>query len=248
MELDPVEYVIIEFPGNRFTGEIAPAIAALVDRGLVHIIDLVFVRKDADGSVTYFEYDDLDELAGFAEIDGETDGLLDVEGLDASGVRAWWARRRGLPWSPERPPLCRAGWPPGNTARPRNRRPPGRQRLWRRRPLTWRRPPAPLRAPSPTRSSTSSGSWASCATPVSSPMRSSPRRRRASSVSDLAPNLSAADPRLPFPVSPGAAVGPGAALARCVRLAARIVFDQNGPWRNRTSNLGIKSPLLCQLS
>jgi hypothetical protein len=76
VELDPVEYIIIEFPGNRFTGEIAPAIAALVDHGLVHIIDLVFVRKDADGSVTYFEYDDLDELAGFAEIDGETDGLL----------------------------------------------------------------------------------------------------------------------------------------------------------------------------
>ncbi len=76
MELDPVEYVIIEFPGNRFTGEIAPAIAALVDRGLVHIIDLVFVRKDADGAVTYFEYDDLDELSGLAEIDGEADGLL----------------------------------------------------------------------------------------------------------------------------------------------------------------------------
>jgi Family of unknown function (DUF6325) len=76
MELDPVEYVIIEFPGNRFTGDIAPAIAALVDRGLVHIIDLVFVRKDADGVVTYFEYDDLDELKGFAEIEGEADGLL----------------------------------------------------------------------------------------------------------------------------------------------------------------------------
>lgn len=76
MELDPVEYIVIEFPGNRFTGEIAPAIAALVERGLVHIIDLVFVRKDVDGSVAYFEYDDLDELAGFAEIDGETDGLL----------------------------------------------------------------------------------------------------------------------------------------------------------------------------
>ena len=76
MELDPVEYVIIEFPGNGFTGEIAPAIATLVDRGLVHIIDLVFVRKEPDGSVRYFEYDDLDELAGFAEIEGETDGLL----------------------------------------------------------------------------------------------------------------------------------------------------------------------------
>jgi Family of unknown function (DUF6325) len=37
---------------------------------------LVFVRKDADGAVAYFEYDDLEELKSFAEIDGETDGLL----------------------------------------------------------------------------------------------------------------------------------------------------------------------------
>jgi uncharacterized membrane protein len=76
MELDPVEYVILEFPGNSSTEEIAPAIADLVERGLVHIIDLVFVRKDADGAVAYFEYDDLEELKSFAEIDGETDGLL----------------------------------------------------------------------------------------------------------------------------------------------------------------------------
>jgi uncharacterized membrane protein len=81
--MDPVEYVIIEFPGNTFTGEIAPALAALVDRGLVRILDLVFVNKDADGNVLYFEYDDLEELGQFAEIDGEADGLLNDEDIEA---------------------------------------------------------------------------------------------------------------------------------------------------------------------
>jgi uncharacterized membrane protein len=80
--MDPVEYVIIEFPGNKFTGEIAPAIAALVDRGLVRILDLVFVKKDADGAVLYFEYDDLEGLEQFAEIDGDADGLLNDEDIE----------------------------------------------------------------------------------------------------------------------------------------------------------------------
>ena len=87
MQFDPIEYVIIEFPGNRFTGEIAPAIADLVDRGLIHILDLVFVRKDADGTVTAFEYDDLEEGAAFAAIEGEAGGLMtdeDIEELAAT--------------------------------------------------------------------------------------------------------------------------------------------------------------------
>lgn len=82
VDLKPVEYMIIEFPGNTFNGDIAPAIARLVDRGLVRILDLVFVKKDADGSILYFEYDDLDEITGFAEIDGEADGLLNDEDIE----------------------------------------------------------------------------------------------------------------------------------------------------------------------
>lgn len=81
MELDPVEYVLIEFPGNQFRGEIAPAIADLVDRRLVHIIDLVFVKKDADGDVTWFEYDDLAEAAEFGHIDGDADGLMNDDDI-----------------------------------------------------------------------------------------------------------------------------------------------------------------------
>lgn len=76
MDPGPVEYIVIEFPGNRFNGDIAPAIADLVERDVVRILDLVFVKKDADGSVTSFEYDELDETAGFATIDGDADGLL----------------------------------------------------------------------------------------------------------------------------------------------------------------------------
>lgn len=76
MALAPVEYVVIEFPGNRFTGDIAPALAELVEDRLVRIIDLVFVLKNADGDVTTFEYDELPEGAAYAEIDGEADGLL----------------------------------------------------------------------------------------------------------------------------------------------------------------------------
>ena len=71
-----MEYVIIEFPGNRFNGDIAPAIADLVDRGLVRILDLIFVKKAADGTVVSFEYDELEETAAFAVIDGAADGLL----------------------------------------------------------------------------------------------------------------------------------------------------------------------------
>jgi len=67
----PVEYVVIAFPGNRFKGEIVPAVAELVDTGIVRILDVAFIKKDADGNTTMFEYDTLDDVLafGFADID-----------------------------------------------------------------------------------------------------------------------------------------------------------------------------------
>jgi hypothetical protein len=83
----PAEYVVIAFPGNQFNGEIAPAIARLVQSGTVRILDLVFVKKDADGNITWLEYDELDEAAPFAETDGEADGLCgDADELAAAEV------------------------------------------------------------------------------------------------------------------------------------------------------------------
>ena len=49
MAIGPVEYIIIEFPGNQFHGDIVPAIAKLIENETVRIIDLVFIMKDPDG-------------------------------------------------------------------------------------------------------------------------------------------------------------------------------------------------------
>jgi hypothetical protein len=80
----PVEYVVIAFPGNRFKGEIVPAVAELVDTGIVRILDVAFIKKDADGNTTMFEYDTLDDVLafGFADIDGEAGRVLNDEDLE----------------------------------------------------------------------------------------------------------------------------------------------------------------------
>jgi uncharacterized membrane protein len=82
--LGPVEYVVIGFPGNRFKGEIVPAVAELVDNDVVRIIDVAFIKKDADGNVTMIEYDALDDVLayGFADVDGEAGGVLNDEDLE----------------------------------------------------------------------------------------------------------------------------------------------------------------------
>ncbi len=54
-EIGPVDYLVVAFPGNQFKGEIAPAIADLVNAGTVRIIDIAFVDKDANGESVAFE-------------------------------------------------------------------------------------------------------------------------------------------------------------------------------------------------
>ena len=83
MDLGPVEYAVIAFPGNKFKGDIAPELQRLTAQGTIRIIDLTFIKRDADGTVEIVELDALapDEAAAFAEIDGEIDGLLSDEDL-----------------------------------------------------------------------------------------------------------------------------------------------------------------------
>jgi uncharacterized membrane protein len=57
--LGPLEILAVRFPGNQFTGEIVPALRELVDGGIIRVLDLVFVRKDEDGSVVALELGDL---------------------------------------------------------------------------------------------------------------------------------------------------------------------------------------------
>ncbi len=80
MAVGPVDVYIIGFPGNKFTGQIAPAILDLVEDGTIRVLDLLFVMKDADGVVTSLEIADLDEeAAAFLSIDVTQPGALGHE-------------------------------------------------------------------------------------------------------------------------------------------------------------------------
>ncbi|MCX5581903.1 DUF6325 family protein [Streptomyces erythrochromogenes] len=85
--MGPVDYLVVEFPGNRMTGEGFPLLVDLVDRGIIRILDLVFVRKDADGSVIALELKDV----GGGEMDlsvfeGAASGLLGQDDIDEAGA------------------------------------------------------------------------------------------------------------------------------------------------------------------
>ena len=60
-ELGPVDWIVVEFPGSRFNGQIVPALLDLVERDLVRVLDLLVLKKDADGTLEAFELSDLDE-------------------------------------------------------------------------------------------------------------------------------------------------------------------------------------------
>jgi Family of unknown function (DUF6325) len=90
MTMGPVSYTVVAFPGNQFNGNIAPEVERLVASGIVRILDLVFVGKDDAGDTISLEFDQLDELAAFGELEGEVGGLVNMEDLDhvAAGLPA----------------------------------------------------------------------------------------------------------------------------------------------------------------
>jgi Family of unknown function (DUF6325) len=87
MGVGPVDVVIIGFPGNKFTGQIAPALMELVDSGTVRVIDLLFVMKDEAGVVTTIAAEDLEAGvgAGYLSIDVVQPGALGDEDAEEVG-------------------------------------------------------------------------------------------------------------------------------------------------------------------
>lgn len=101
-----IELAVIAFPGNKFNGEIVPALSELVDGGIVEIIDLVVISKTEDGDLISLEITEMDDGDMFDDLEGEVMGLLGEEDIEAAGevldpgttaaVIVWeniWARR-----------------------------------------------------------------------------------------------------------------------------------------------------------
>jgi hypothetical protein len=83
MPLGPVDVYIIGFPGNQFNGEIVPAILEQVERGVIRVIDVLFVAKDEEGNVATLTIEDLGpEGAAFAEVEVFQAGALNEEDAD----------------------------------------------------------------------------------------------------------------------------------------------------------------------
>ncbi|MFJ8016811.1 DUF6325 family protein [Streptomyces sp. NPDC096339] len=78
----PVDVAVVAFEGNRFNGDVAPALRELQNSGVVRILDLTFVRKGPDGSVSVLELDDEAVDEAFRRVTGEGFDLLSDEDLD----------------------------------------------------------------------------------------------------------------------------------------------------------------------
>ncbi len=88
-QLGPVDYLVVEFPGSNFTGEILPELVDLVQRGIVKVLDLVLIKKEQDGSFEAFEFDDIEDglLGELRELERELTDVLSEEDV-ASAAEA----------------------------------------------------------------------------------------------------------------------------------------------------------------
>ena len=78
IEMGPIDYVLVEWPGKQPEGEIAPHLVDLVDRGLIRILDLAFITKDAEGNVAFLDIEEVGgEVVELAIFEGASSGLLD---------------------------------------------------------------------------------------------------------------------------------------------------------------------------
>ena len=107
-ELGPVDYLVVEFPGSKFNGEIMPELLALVRRGVVRMLDLAVISKNEDGSFEAFEFEDLQDgpLAELREVERDLAQLLSPT----------------MTWRPPPTPSNRAAPPPCSCTRTFGRR------------------------------------------------------------------------------------------------------------------------------
>lgn len=78
-EMGPIDYIVLEWPGQQPQGDVVPLIIDLADRGIIRILDVAVMVKGEDGSVAAV---DLGDIASFEPFDGAATGLLDQEDLE----------------------------------------------------------------------------------------------------------------------------------------------------------------------
>ena len=89
LEMGPIDVVVVGYPaGAPMTGEAIPILVDLVDRGIIRVLDALFVRKEVDATFSGFNLADVDaETAGDLTVfAGATSGLLDDDDVAAAAA------------------------------------------------------------------------------------------------------------------------------------------------------------------
>jgi uncharacterized membrane protein len=86
-EMGPVDFFVVAFPTSQMTGEAFPMLIDLVDRGIIRILDLAFIRKDDDGTVTTLSQVDLERMKILEAVlfEGAASGLLGADDIEEAG-------------------------------------------------------------------------------------------------------------------------------------------------------------------
>jgi hypothetical protein len=79
-EMGPIDYLCVEFPEGSLNGTALPLLVDLVDRGVIRVLDILFVRNEHDGTVTMLDAKEI-ELAGLGVFHGAASGILGGDDL-----------------------------------------------------------------------------------------------------------------------------------------------------------------------
>jgi hypothetical protein len=109
--LGPIDYVVVEFPAKtkQFSGAVAAELLSLIESGLIRVLDLLVLEKDADGEIEAFEIEDLGDLGDLRALEGQMAELLALDDVihlaaamkpgSTAGVLVWenvWAAPFGV--------------------------------------------------------------------------------------------------------------------------------------------------------
>jgi hypothetical protein len=88
VEMGPIDYIVVEFPGSKLKGEAMPILVDLVDRGVIRLLDLVFIKKELDGTVRGMVLADLDgdEQLDLALFEGASSGMLGEDDVTSAAA------------------------------------------------------------------------------------------------------------------------------------------------------------------
>ena len=86
LEMGPIDYIVLEWPGRQPKGDAVPLIIDLVERGIIRVLDIALMVKGDDGSVAAVDLGDLDEDSGFGVFDGATTGLISQADLEEAAT------------------------------------------------------------------------------------------------------------------------------------------------------------------